>query len=176
MTTRRPLAVLVPLALCVALLAGCGDDDPEAGPAQTSGTTTTGAPSEPSEPTATDPDDPPATPGGDQELCDVFARASEAVAGVGSDFPSGEGDPVPSEMLDALHQWGQDLADADVPTSMGDDQREGLGVMSGLLLAIPDDATGGDLSALDDAISDTDNAKVQAVTDWVGTTCGDAGF
>ena len=38
-----------------------------------------------------------------------------------SNSPAATSDPIPAELIDALHEWGQGLADADLPDDLTDD-------------------------------------------------------
>jgi hypothetical protein len=189
----RPLRLLVPLAVCAALLVGCGDDDdPKAGPTDSSSQSATDSPSSDVSTSEAPTTDPAATTGPDgsdgpggtespkptapvpadaEELCGVFSTAYQAFVEQSGSLSSDESKPLAAEFVDALHTWGQGLADTDLPSSLSDDERDGIKLMSRLLLAIPDDATGKDLSALDEDLSDGDDDKVEAAGDWVEKTC-----
>lgn len=197
----RPLANLVPLALCASLLVGCGDDaDPQAGPSRASSASesssdaTTDTPTDtPTDSGTTDPDpepvdpqsstldpdeetDTPSTPSTPvpadaEDLCAAFAGAYDALLETGPEFSGDQDEKVPADLVEAFQQWGQDLADADLPSDFTADQRAGVGIMSRVLLAVPDDATGKDLDAIDKDLSAQENQRVESVTDYVDKTC-----
>lgn len=194
--TAKPLATLASLAVCAALLVGCSDDaEPEAGPTDspsqtdspTSGSSSSEAPTSP-DPSSSGPDEPLETDGdgdeneddedGDQsvpadaaQLCDVFTTAFDALVGGGAELPTDETSRLSPELLDALREWGQGIEDAELPSDLTDDEREGLQIMSRLLLAVPDDATGADLDALDAELSGGDDELVDAAGEWAAETC-----
>jgi hypothetical protein len=193
----RPVRLLVPLAVCAALLVGCGDDgDSKAGGSDPSSQSTSDLPASddssseaptadgsqtPGTDDAPDDSDAPAStesakptapvPADAQELCGVFGTAYQAVVKQTSDIPSDESSPLPAELVDSLHAWGDGLADAELPSSLTDDEREGIKIMSRLLGDIPDRATAKDLEEFDEKLSDGDDDKVEAASDWVGKTC-----
>ena len=174
----RPLRLILPLAVCAALLVGCGDDgdssaDPTSSPSQSTTDTPSSETTSPAAPTTSsdpggDPDgdagddpsgDPSASdgpttpvPADAAEVCGVFSTAYDAVVkGTGS-LSTDQSTPLPAELVDALHTWGEGLADADLPSSLTDDESDGIGIMSRLLVAIPDDATGKDLATFDEKL------------------------
>lgn len=198
MNVRRPLALFVPLALSAVLLVGCGDDDagPDEGASDSSSETST--PSEESTESVSDPaesdaptDDVPETdsqelPDGDDgeggdgrtdvpadaaDLCGAFDRAMQAFEDSAADITDESAD-VPPALLEAFRQWGRDLADADLPSGFNDQQRQGVQVMSDLLVALPDTATFTELSGFEDELSDADEDAAESVQDYVDQNCG----
>ncbi|MFB9312254.1 hypothetical protein [Nocardioides plantarum] len=199
----RPLRLILPLAVCAALLVGCGDDgdddtkaDPTNSPSQSatdtpsSETTSPAAPTTSSDPgddpdgdadgdAGDDPSDDPSAsdgpttpvPADAAEVCGVFSTAYDAVVKGTGTLSTDQSTPLPAELVDALHAWGEGLADADLPSSLTDDESDGIGIMSRLLVAIPDDATGKDLATFDEKLSGSDDDKVEAASDWVDQTC-----
>ena len=186
----RPLRLILPLTVCAALLVGCGDDDgdssadPTSSPslsATDSASSDAPAPSDPTSSEAPDGDSPDTesesaaptapVPADATELCGVFSTAYQAVVKGTGGLSDDESTPLPAELVDALHAWGDGLADADLPSSLSGDEKDGIGIMSRLLVAIPDDATGKDLATFDEKLSGSEDDKIEAASDWVDKTC-----
>lgn len=176
MSPHRHSVVLVPLALCAALLVGCGGDDEgsEPLPSVAASTSSSSEPAETTAPPTTDSAAP--VPPDARELCEAFDDAAQALLDNAEDLSPDLSQDIPDDLLDALAEWGEDLRDAELPASFDAEQRDGVRLMSRVLLQVPDDATGRDLADLQAQLSDTDSDKVGAVTGYVEQTCGITGF
>ncbi|GAA5156813.1 hypothetical protein GCM10023340_45640 [Nocardioides marinquilinus] len=146
-----------------------GTDDTD----DTGGTDDTDVP-EPTDGPETDdtegPDDGPANPEA-AEFCLAFETAFDAIEELGEDFSGEPGDQVPPAVIDALRTWGDDLADADLPSDLSPDARAGVDVQVQLLQSIPDRLTFGELDGLESDLSPQESKQANATTEYATTTC-----
>ncbi|WP_139983560.1 hypothetical protein [Nocardioides litoris] len=158
MTLRPPLvAVVLAPVVCVALLAGCSGDD---GPG-------------PAEPSSTPTDDLAGVPAAARALCAPF-RAAYARIAEGGALPDDPAAPVPADVVDAYRDLGTAITEAGSaarPEDMTDDQAAGLAVLSQRLEALPDDATGADLAAVEGGLDPDEGREVAEARAWVASTC-----
>jgi hypothetical protein len=161
---RLRLLPVLALAASVAL-AGCeGGADPGAGPGSSP------SPIEPPLPEGTDLLA-PGVPEQAAELCGAFALLQEELVRSDELLSSDDEALLPAAFVDAFRRFGAQLVTIELPPGLTDDQADGVDVLGRLVPTLPDDATGGDLRALEEGLDSTEQRQVRAIDDFVSDTC-----
>lgn len=108
--------------------------------------------------------------GGDAASKDDFCAAFQ---GFYDDLTSVTGEE--EDLGKVLKDAAQQIKDAGTPEDIPDDAKEGLDLVLDQIDDLPDDATAEDIANLETDLSDDDQAKSDAFTEYLDKTCPDIG-
>jgi hypothetical protein len=80
----------------------------------------------------------------------------------------------PSDAVEAIKDWAEEMEDVGLPSDAPDDVRDGFEVFLDAAQDLPDDATLEDLQGLGSDLSEADQDAGDAFGDWATETCPDA--